>query len=56
MLRNVSREERGEQTKILVNDFRKIFARHVSKVELHRRRLQRKVCKKLKVGVKFWKR
>jgi len=50
MLQNVSSEERGEQKNILVSDFRKMFARQISKVQLHRRKLQSKPCKNLEVG------
>jgi len=35
---------------VLVSDFRKMFARQTSKVQLHRRRLQSKVRKNPKVG------
>jgi len=52
MLQNVSSEERGEQKNILVSDFRKMFARQIPKVQLHRRRLQNKVRKNLKIGAK----
>jgi len=37
----------GSKQNILVSDFRKMFARQVSKVQLHRGRLQSKVRKKL---------
>ena len=50
MLQNVSSEERGEQKNILVSDFRKMFARQISKVQLHQRKLQSKVRKNLEVG------
>jgi len=33
-----------------VSDFTKMFARQLSKIQLHRRRLQSKVRKYLKVG------
>jgi len=45
MFRNVSSEERGKQTKYIGSDFRKMFARQISKVQLHRWRLQNKVRK-----------
>jgi len=38
------KKEESEQN-ILVSDFRKMFARQISKVQLHRRRLQSKVRK-----------
>jgi len=47
---NVSCEEREEQKNILVSDFRKMFARQISEVQLHRRKLQSKVSKNLEVG------
>jgi len=50
MLQNVSSEERGEQKNIFVSDFRKMLARQISEVQLHRRKLQNKVRKNLKVG------
>jgi len=50
MFQNVSSEERGEQKNILVSDFRKMFARQISKVRLHRRKLQSKVRKNVEVG------
>jgi len=50
MLQNVSSEERGEQKNILVSDFRKMVARQISKVQLHRRKLQSEVRKNLEVG------
>jgi len=50
MFLNVSSEEKGEKQNILVSDFRKMFARQISKVQLHQRRLQSKVRKNLKVG------
>jgi len=50
MLQNVSGEERGERKNILLSDFRKIFARQISKVQLHRRKLPSKVHKNLEVA------
>jgi len=50
MLQNVSSEERGEQKNILLSDFRIMFARQISKAQLHRRKLQSKVHKNLQVG------
>jgi len=35
---------------ILVSDFREMFARQISNAQLHRRKLQSKVRKNLKVG------
>jgi len=35
---------------ILVSDFRKMFARQISEVQLHRRRLQSIVRKNMEVG------
>jgi len=49
MLQNVSSEERGEQKNLLVSDFRKIFAIQISKVQLHRRKLQAKCAKTWKL-------
>jgi len=49
MLQNVSSEERREQKNILVSDFKKMFARQISKVQLHRRKLQSKVRKTWKL-------
>jgi len=43
------KKEESEQN-ILVSDVRKFFARQISKVQLHRRRLQSKVRKNLKLG------
>jgi len=43
------KKERSKQN-ILVSDFRKMFAKPISKVQLHQRRLQSKVRKILKVG------
>jgi len=43
-------KKEGSKQNILVSDFRKMFARQISKVQLHRRRLQSKVRKNLKVG------
>jgi len=40
----------GSKQDTLASDFRKMFARQISKVQLHRRRLQSKVRKNLKVG------
>jgi len=44
-------KKKGSKQNILVSDFRKMFARQISKVQLHRPRLQSKVRKNLKVGV-----
>jgi len=43
------KKERSKKN-ILVGDFRKMFARQISKVQLHRRKLQSKLRKNLKVG------
>jgi len=43
------RRKRGQKN-ILVSDFRKMFARQISKVQLHWRKLQSKVRKNLEVG------
>jgi len=43
------KKERSKQN-ILMSDFRKMLARQISKVQLHRRKLQNKVRKNLKVG------
>ena len=43
-------KKKGSKQNILVIDFRKMFARQLSKVQLHRRRLQSKVRKNLNVG------
>jgi len=43
------RRKRGAKN-ILVSDFRKVFARQISKVQLHWRKLQSKVPKNLEVG------
>jgi len=43
-------KKEGSKQNILVSDFRKMFARQISEVQLHRRRLQNKVRKNLKVG------
>jgi len=40
----------GSKQNILVSDFRETFAKQMSKAQLHRRRLQSKVRKNLKVG------
>jgi len=45
----------GSKQNTLVSDFRKIFARQISKVKLHRRRLQSKARKNLKVGAQHYK-
>jgi len=39
----------GSEQNVLVSDFRKMFARQISKVQLHRRRFQSKVRKHLKL-------
>jgi len=44
-------KKEGSKQSTLVSVFRKMFSRQISKVQLHRRRLQSKVCKNLKVGV-----
>jgi len=43
-------KKEGSKQNILVSDFRKMFARQMSKVQLHRRRLQSKVRKSFEVG------
>jgi len=43
------RKKRGAKN-ILVSDFRKMFARQISKAQFHRRKLQSKVRKNLEVG------
>jgi len=43
-------KKEGSEQNILVSDVRKLFARQISKVQLHRRRLQSKVRKNLKLG------
>jgi len=43
-------KKQGNKQNVLVSDFKKMFARQISKVQLHQRRLQSKVCKNLKVG------
>jgi len=45
-------KKEGSKQNILVSDFRKMFARQIPKVQLHRRRLQSKVRKNLKVGAR----
>jgi len=52
MLQNDSSEERGDKKYILVRDFRKMFTRQIPKEQLHRRRLQSKGRKNLKIGAK----
>jgi len=52
MLQNVSSEERGEQSKYFGERFQEMFTRQKPKVQLHRRRLQSKVRKNLKIGAK----
>jgi len=42
-------KKEGSQQNMLVSDFRKMFARPISKVQLHRRRLQNKVRKTWKL-------
>jgi len=44
------RRKRGAKKHALVIDIRKMFARQISKVQLHRRKLQSKVRKNLEVG------
>jgi len=48
------RQKRGAK-KIFVSDIRKMFAKQMSKVQLHRRKLQSKVRKNLEVGAQRWK-
>jgi len=48
-------KKEGSKQNILVSDFRKMFARQISKVQLHRRRLQSKVRKNLKLGAQCQK-
>jgi len=43
-------KKEGSKQNILVSDFSKMFARQISKVQLHRRGLQNKVHKNQKVG------
>jgi len=43
-------KKEGSKQNILMSDFRKIFARQISKAQLHRRRLQSKARKNLKDG------
>ena len=43
-------KKEGSKKNILVSDFRKMFARQISKVQLHWRRLQSKVRKNMEVG------
>jgi len=43
-------KKEGSKQNILVSDFRKMFARQISEVQLHRRRLQSNVRTNLKVG------
>jgi len=43
-------KKEGNKQNILVINFRKMFARQISKVQLHRQRLQSKVCKNLEAG------
>jgi len=45
-------KKEGIKQNTLVSDFRKMFARQISKVQLHWRRLQSKVRKNLTVGAK----
>jgi len=45
-------KKEGSKQNKLVSVFRKMFARQISKVQLHRRRLQSKMYKNLKVGGK----
>jgi len=46
-------KKEGSKKNILVSDFTKMFARQISKVQLHRRRL--KSAKNLEVGVQLFK-
>jgi len=46
----ISKNKEESKQNILVSDFRKMFARQISKGQLHRRRLQNKVRKNLKLG------
>jgi len=48
-------KKEGSKQNILVSDFRKMFARQISKAQLHRRKLQSKLHKNLKVGAQRWK-
>jgi len=45
-------KKEGSKNIILVSDFRKMFARQISILHLHRRKLQSKVRKNLEVGAK----
>ena len=54
----VEKKKEGSKQNILVSYFRKMFARQILKVQLHRRRMQSKVRKNLKIGaqrLKAWK-
>jgi len=42
-------KKEGSKQNVMVSDFTKMFARQISKVQLHRRRLQSKVRKTLKL-------
>jgi len=46
------KKEGSKQDLLVLSDFRKMFARQLSNEQLHRRRLQNKVRKNLKVGAK----
>jgi len=48
-------KKEGSKQNIFVSDFRKMSARQISKLQLHRRRLQSKVRKNLKVGAQHLK-
>jgi len=50
MIQIVSSEVRGERKNIFVSYFRKMFARQISKIQRHRRKLQSTVPKNLEVG------
>jgi len=52
---SVEVKREGRKQNILVSDSRKMLARQISKVQLHRRRLQSKVRKNLKVGTQHQK-
>jgi len=43
-------KKEGSKKNIFVSDFRKMLARQISEVQLHRRKLQNKVRKNLEVG------
>jgi len=48
-------KKEGSKNNISVSDFRKMFARQISKAQLHQRSLQSKVRKNLEVGAQRYK-